>query len=112
MSQGLFRQEVLDARRKGYLGAISLAQPMRLWVLTTFAGIAALVVMLFLVLGTYTRRSAVVGQLVPTQGLATVLSPVAGVVERVDSAEGQRVGAGQRLAAVIIPRATVSGGDT
>ena len=37
MSQPLFRDEVLKARRTRWLGGISLAQPLRLWVLTGLA---------------------------------------------------------------------------
>lgn len=112
MTQALFRKEALEARRTSWLGGISLAQPIRLWVLTAFAAIAALAVICFLVLGTYTRRSHVMGQLVPVQGMATVLAPATGVVTRVDIPEGGRVETGQTLAVVAVPRATVSGGDT
>lgn len=112
MSTPLFRPEVLAAKRTGWLGGVSLAQPIRLWVLTAFAAAAALAVILFLVIGTYTRRSRVVGQLVPVQGMATVLAPATGVVTRVDIPEGGRVEAGQTLAIVSVPRATVAGGDT
>src|SRR5690606_8358840 len=90
----------------------SLAQPLRLWMLTAFAAFAALAVILFLVFGTYTRRSSVVGQLVPVQGMATVLAPATGVVTRVDLPEGARVTAGQTIAIVSVPRAIVGGGDT
>ena len=112
MSTPLFRPEVLAAKRTGWLGGVSLAQPIRLWVLTALAAAAALAVILFLVIGTYTRRSRVVGQLVPVQGMATVLAPATGVVTRVDIPEGGRVEAGQTLAIVSVPRATVAGGDT
>jgi membrane fusion protein len=112
MSDTLFRREALEARRTSWLGGISLAQPVRLWLLTVFAASAALAVVLFLVFGTYTRRSSVTGQLVPVQGMATVLAPATGVVERVDIPEGGRVEAGQTLAVVAVPRATVVGGDT
>lgn len=112
MSGTLFRREALEARRTSWLGGISLAQPIRLWVLTAFAASAALAVVLFLVFGTYTRRSTVTGQLVPVQGMATVLAPATGVVTRVDVPEGGRVEAGQTLAVVTVPRATVVGGDT
>jgi len=112
VQQGLFRQEVIDARRVGWLGGISLAQPLRLWLLTGAAIIAAGCVALFLTLGTYTRRSRVVGQLVPVQGMATVLSPATGVLTHVDVAEGGRTQAGDALAIVAIPRATVGEGDT
>lgn len=112
MSQQLFRKEVLEAKRSGWLGGISLAQPVRLWVLTSAAVIAALVVALFLTFGTYTRRSTVVGQLVPSKGLATVLAPATGVISRLDVSEGQRISAGQLIGVVSVPRATVSDGDT
>lgn len=111
MSQDLFRREVLDAKRAGWLGGITLNQPLRSWVLTTFAGLAALATVLFLLLGTYTRRSRVVGQLVPAQGMATILSPATGIVSRVDIPEGGHARAGQTIAVVTMPRATVAGGD-
>lgn len=110
--QELFRREVLEAKRQGWLGGISLAQPLRLWVLTLGAAVAATAVGLFLVLGSYTRRTSVAGQLVPTQGLASVLAPATGVVSRLDVTEGGRVSEGQTLAVVTVPRATVAEGDT
>lgn len=112
MSQSLFRKEVFEAKRTGWLGGISLAQPIPLWLLTSAAVGAALVVVLFLTLGTYTRRSTVVGQLVPSKGLATVMAPATGVVNKLDVAEGDRVLAGQILGVVTVPRATLNGGDT
>ena len=112
MSQELFRREALEARRTSWLGAISLAQPLQLWLLTVLAVLAALAIVAFLVLGTYTRRSSVAGQLVPTRGLATVLAPSTGVVADLRAREGQRVDAGQALAVVKVPRATPATGDT
>lgn len=108
----MFRQEVLDAKRGSWLGSISLAQPLSLWVLTGFAVAAALAIGLFLFFGSYSRRSQVVGQLVPTQGLATVLAPATGVLSQLDVAEGGDVQPGQTLAVVSVPRATVGEGDT
>lgn len=112
MSHDLFRKEVLEARRASWLGSISLAQPLSLWVLTGFAACAALAIVLFLVLGSYTRRERVAGQLVPSRGLATVLAPATGVVSDVDVPEGARVDIGQRLATVRIPSATAASGNT
>lgn len=112
MSQELFRREVLEAKRTSWLGGISLAQPIQLWVLTSVAVIAALAVGLFLTFGTYTRRSTVMGRLVPSKGLSTVLGPTTGVVSRLDVSEGQRIVVGQTLAVVSVPRATIANGDT
>ncbi len=112
MSQPLFRDEVLKARRTLWLGGISLAQPLRLWVLTGLAVMAASAIVLFVTLGTYTRRSTVTGQLVPTQGLAKVVAPASRVVTRMDVAEGGQVTAGGTLALVSMPRTTQGSGDT
>ncbi|CTP88541.1 membrane fusion transmembrane protein [Xanthomonas translucens pv. poae] len=112
MSQGLFREEVMQARRTSWLGGISLVQPLQAWVFASAAAIAATSVVVFLCIGTYTHRSTVTGQLVPTKGLATVMAPATGVVTRLDVREGQRVEAGQILGVVTVPRATLASGDT
>lgn len=108
----LFRKEVMEARRTSWLGGISLAQPARGWMLTAAAVLASFAVALFLTFATYTRRSRVVGHLVPSEGLATVLAPATGVVVRVDVPEGGKVAAGQMLVVVSVPRATLASGDT
>jgi len=105
----LFRQQALDAKRGNWLGRIRVAQPVRLWVLSTFAALAAVSVGVFLALGSYARRTHVNGQLVPVQGMATVLVPVTGVLTRMDVPEGGYVKAGQTLALVNVPRATEAG---
>jgi membrane fusion protein len=110
MSRELFRREVMEARRAGGLGSISLAQPPGWWMLAATACAAALVIVLYLACGSYTRRSPVVGRLVPTLGLATVQSPAAGVVEQLQVTEGLRVAAGQVLAIIAVPRVSLASG--
>lgn len=112
MSQGLFRKEVIDAKRVSWLGGISIAQPLSLWVLTSFAAVSALAIIFFLAFGNYTRRERVTGQLVPTRGLAAVFAPATGVISNVDVQEGGIIHAGQRLAMLTIPSATKASGNT
>lgn len=112
MTQPLFRQEVLDERKDVQIGQISLIQPARTWVLAACAVAMALIVILFLVFGSYTRRNRVAGQLVPVQGLATVVSPATGLLTKINVTEGARVAAGDVLAVVQVPHATVEDGDT
>ncbi len=112
MTQPLFRQEVLDERKDVQIGQISLIQPARTWVLAACAVAMALLVILFLTFGSYTRRNRVMGQLVPVQGLATVVSPATGRLARINVTEGGRVSAGDVLAVVEVPHATVEDGDT
>lgn len=111
MTEPLFRPEVLEAKRRSWLGGISLAQPLSLWLLTGFAILAATAIVLFLVFGEYTRRSRVVGQLVPDLGLATVIAPVAGVVTQPMPREGEQVERGRSLVVISTPRATTVSGD-
>lgn len=105
----LFRKEVLEARQNQWLGGISLVQPLQGWILALFAVGAALLVLVFLFFGDYTRRSRVSGQLVPNAGLATVMVPAVGVIDRLLVEEGDSVARGQALAVVSVPRALVSG---
>lgn len=112
MTQPLFRPEVMQAKRGSWLGGISLTQPVSLWVLTLAAALVATVIVLFVIFGTYTRRSTVTGQLVPSQGLASVLAPATGVVTSLGAEEGSRVALGDALAVVGVPRATLAAGDT
>lgn len=112
MSSDLFRKEVLEARKKSWLGSISLSQPISLWLLTAVAIFAAIVIVLFVTIGEYTRRTRVVGQLVPTNGISTVSASLAGTLTDVRVQEGQKVLAGDVLAVIEVPRATLSGGDT
>ena len=107
--KSLFRKEVLEARQNQWLGGISLVQPLRGWILAAFAVGAALLVLAFLFFGDYTRRSRVSGQLVPSAGLATVMAPAVGVIDRLLVEEGDSVGRGQALAVVSVPRSLVSG---
>jgi membrane fusion protein len=65
----------------------------------------------FLSLGEYTRRSTVIGQLVPDLGLSTVVAPTAGVIGRLFQEEGERVKGGDSLALIQVPRSIASGSD-
>ena len=107
----LFRREVLEARRQAWLGGISLAQPLQLWVLAISMALAAAAIGAFLALGSYTRRAHVAGQLVPDLGLSTVVAPSDGVIERIYRHEGERLLSGSALVLVAIPRAIANGDD-
>jgi len=112
VSSDLFRNEVLQGKRAGWLGSISIAQPIRLWVLAIAASATALAVVLLLSFGTYTRRSHVSGQLVPVNGIAQVMAPTNGFMSEVSVAEGELVEVGEVIAVLTVPRATTRDGDT
>ncbi|WP_232436173.1 HlyD family secretion protein [Burkholderia ubonensis] len=77
--------------------------------LIAIVAVIAVSVAAFMVLGTYTKRERVMGQLVPSAGVLNVSPPVTGTVERIDVREGQRVRAGDPLITVSAEVATSLG---
>lgn len=108
---GLFRQEAIDEQRGSWVGEISIARPVRLWVLACVGALAAAVVVAFFILGEYSRRSRVTGELVPDLGLSTVVSPAAGVVASLSVDEGDRVERKAPMVLINVPRVTADGQD-
>lgn len=112
MTNSLFRKEVLDARKTHWMGSISLSQPLSLWLLAMFAVSITLVIFLFLAIGEYTRRTRVNGQLYPSEGIATIASPMMGYIQQVSIKEGDRVKADSVIAIVSNSQATEANGNT
>lgn len=111
MNDSLFRPQVLAARQGRMLGRVTLAQPLRLWMLAFGATAACLVVIGLLALGSFHRKARVTGELVPDRGLVIVTSPASGVVTRLFGEEGGQVLGDAPLAAVAVPRAIPTGED-
>lgn len=107
----LFRPEVIRNHRSARLSGIAISQPLGAWLLTLAAAGMAAAIVAFLLLGSYTRRASVAGQLVPLQGVVTLPAPVTGIVERLDAAEGDAASAGQALAIIQAPRAMPESGN-
>ena len=112
LSQGLFRQEVIDARRGEWLGSIIVAAPLSRWLLTALASVLATTILLFLLLGHYTRRETVAGQLVPSAGLLNVVAPDAGTITRLNVRDGHRVRKGEVLLRLSSEQDSAALGDT
>ena len=111
MNAPLFRPEVVQARRHDWLGRISLAQPMPIWVGAMFALLAAVAVACLFLFGEYAHRSRVGGQLVPDLGVSTVVAPTSGMVGRMTVEEGASVARDQALVRIDLPRVAASGAD-
>lgn len=112
MSQGLFRQEVIDAKRGEWLGSIIVAAPLSRWLLSMLALVLATMILLFLFLGHYTRRETVTGQLVPSAGLLNVVAPGAGTITLLHVRDGQSVKAGEVLLRLSSEQDSAALGDT
>ena len=112
MSQGLFRQEVIDAQRGEWLGSIIVAAPLSRWLLTLLALTLAAAILLFLFFGHYTRRETVLGQLVPSAGVLNIAAPGAGTITRLQVCDGQVVKAGDALLTLSSEQDSAALGDT
>ena len=95
--QPLFRTAALNSHKTKWLGDIILIRPMTYNVLTLVAVLLAAIVVMFLIWGSYTKRSTVVGQLLPDSGLVKVYVPQVGIVLEKHVAEGQHVKKGDTL---------------
>ena len=95
--QPLFRRAAISAQQTKTLGNIILVRPLSYRLLSIAAALCALVVVAFFTWGTYTKRSSVIGQLIPDSGLVKVYVPQLGVVLEKRVSEGQAVSAGTVL---------------
>lgn len=105
----LFRREALDHQRDQWIGHIRLAQPLSLRWLTVLVVAAAVAVGSFLVLGHYTRKARLAGELVPQGGLLELRAPQDGVVLERRVHEGDRVRQGDVLVVLALDRSSAQG---
>lgn len=97
MTNSLFRQEVLNAQKTRWTGAIILTRLVSFVFLTLCVAGIAVALMAFGVWGEYTKRSMVQGQLIPEQGLIQSHVMTSGTVIDRRVIEGQSVNRGDVL---------------
>ncbi|PYB80134.1 hypothetical protein DMX11_04285 [Pseudomonas sp. LB-090624] len=93
----LFRPEAIAARVINWLDEIVLIRPVSFSMLTFIAVLLAAMVVVLFIYESYTKRSTVVGQLVPSSELIRVHSPQHGVVLERFVEEGHKVDRGAPL---------------
>jgi len=108
----LFREQVVTAQQTKWQGEIIMVRPLSFTLLTAFAVGLAGIVCAFLIWGTYTKRSTVVGQLTPDTGLLKIYVPQPGIVLEKHVAEGQAVKSGDILYVLSSERQSSRLGDT
>lgn len=109
MTKKLFREDAIDAQKSKWIGEVILLRPFSFTVLTIFAAFFAIILLLFLFFGSYTKRSTVSGQLMPNTGLIRVYAKEGGIVTQKFVKEGQAVTKGQPLYEVSMSRFNESG---
>lgn len=107
----LFRMEAVQAQQVQWLGGIVLVRPLSFAWLTAGATACALLIILFLMCGSYTKRSTVGGQLAPDSGMVKVYAAQAGIVVQKKVAEGQPVKRGDVLFLISSDRQDSTHGD-
>jgi membrane fusion protein len=95
--QKLYRPEAIEGRRSTLFGAIRIAQPVPLVVMSALVVLIMAIVITFLVFGTYARKVTVQGYLMPESGVSRVYSPADGVASQLLITEGQCVDQGDIL---------------
>lgn len=93
----LFRLEALNATRSNFAGSVILSYPISVWIISGFAILCLISILVFSCVGEYTARVTVQGQLIPTSGILRVYSPQPAVVLERAIAEGQFVRKGDKL---------------
>lgn len=93
----LFRTDALSVRQVKWLGEIVLARPLSFTLFAVGAGMLGMLIVGFLLLGSYTKRSTVSGQLLPDIGVLRLYTPQSGNVLQKHVQEGQFVTRGEVL---------------
>jgi membrane fusion protein len=105
----LFRAEALEAKKYEWLGSIVMTRPISFRAVVVVAVSMTLCIVLFGLLGTYTKRSTVNGQLIPSAGVVKVHVPQTGIVLEKHIEEGENVPKGKVLYVLSSERQTSHG---
>ena len=93
----LFRQEVLDYKRRKLHGDVILVQPVGFFIMTAVFFVVTMALVYFLVNSEYKRKETVVGYLTPSNGLSIIRADQGGRLTQVFVNEGDNVKAGTPL---------------
>lgn len=111
VSSSPFRKEVLEHAAERRHGQVILTGQLSYWRITVLLVGVLVGAIAFLCFFTYARKAEVTGLLVPTQGLARVISVQSGVVTAMSAAEGKTVAAGDELFVLVSERPNAAGQD-
>lgn len=107
----LFRPEALEAQQTSALGRILLFTPRISTFLVAFICLVTVLLILFVIFGSYTKKATVYGELVPVQGVIKIYPPQSGRVESIAVQHGAKVRKGEVLLRINSALDT-AGGDT
>ena len=96
----LFRREAVEHHRQRLYGEVVMTLPLTHWAITTVIALAIILLLSFLVFGSYARKETIGGWVRPDHGIVRVQTQDEGVVEAISVVEGQDVEAGASLLAL------------
>jgi membrane fusion protein len=102
----------MEAQQARWAGEILLVRPVSFWAMSAGAAAIAVFLILFMWLGSYTRRTTVAGQLVPDLGLVKVYPSQSGVILAKLVTDGQKVKREQPLYVLSVERHSAAEGKT
>ena len=97
MKNRLFRKEAIEAKQVKWAGDIILTRPISFTFLTIVGFGISICIIIFLIFGSFTKRSTVQGQLIPINGLVKVYALESGIISEKKVSEGQKVEQGDIL---------------
>lgn len=97
MKNRLFRKEAIEAKQVKWVGDIILTRPISFTFLTIVGFGISICIIIFLIFGSFTKRSTVQGQLTPINGLVKVYALESGIISEKKVSEGQKVEQGDIL---------------
>ena len=109
MNKKLFRDKAVDAQKSKWIGQVILISPFSFTVMTIGVAIFTIIIVLFLFLGSYTKKTTVQGQLMPDTGLIRVYTVDGGTINKKFIQEGQTVKMGDPLYQLQMTRFSNSG---
>jgi membrane fusion protein len=96
-TETIFREAAINARQTKWLGDIVLIRPLSFAFLTAIPVLISACIIIFGIIGSYTKHATVPGQIVPDTGLLKVYASQAGVITQKFVSEGQQVARGDIL---------------
>ncbi|MGY2046642.1 HlyD family secretion protein [Methylobacterium sp. JK268] len=110
MTTPLFRQEAIDHQRAKIWGAVTLAVPLPLTLVTAFLVLCTVGLVTFVATGSYARKEHASGYLAPRLGVAAVVASRPGTITAVHVEEGQVVEKDAPLLTVTVEQSGEHGG--
>lgn len=109
MSNKLFREEVLKEKTNKWVGEIVIIRPLSFTFYSVFSLILILIIVIFFMYGSYTKKTSVQGQLIPNRGLVKVYSIDDGIILKKYVEEGQNIKKGDVLYEISLERIGTQG---